>query len=96
MEALRCLDDDEFRTGDQVMGLEQAIDRGFRDEIALFVGEPHGNFTRRQFRRLQRQINDLCTDIVRDAVPYPIGSRGFVRQGFRAARPIEIAPAVKG
>jgi hypothetical protein len=37
MEFVGGLNDDEGRAGDQVMGLEQAIDRGFRDEVALRV-----------------------------------------------------------
>ena len=36
--------DDEVRAGDQVMGLEQAIDRGFRYEVTLLVGERHRQF----------------------------------------------------
>jgi hypothetical protein len=44
MEFVGGLDDDEGWAGDQVMGLEQAIDRGFRDEVALRVGEGDRQF----------------------------------------------------
>ena len=39
------LDDDEGRAGDEVMGLEQAIDGGFGHEAALLIGEAHRQFT---------------------------------------------------
>jgi hypothetical protein len=42
VELLGRLDHDEGRTGDQVVRLEQAIDRGFGDEVALLLGEAHG------------------------------------------------------
>ena len=38
LELVGGLDDDEGRAGDQVMSLEQAVDRGFGDEVALRVG----------------------------------------------------------
>lgn len=59
MEFVGGLDDDEGRAGDQVMGLEQAIDRGFRDEVALRVGEGDRQFPGRQLRLVQRQLDDL-------------------------------------
>jgi hypothetical protein len=38
------LDDDKGRAGDQVLGLEKPIDRGFRDEVTLGIREPDGQF----------------------------------------------------
>jgi hypothetical protein len=47
VEFVGRLDDDVGRAGDQVMRLEQAVDRGFRDEIALLVCEAPGKLARR-------------------------------------------------
>ncbi len=60
-------DDDEGRTGHQVMRLEQTVDRGFPHEVALDIGEPHGQFARRQFGRGQRQVNNAIADLAGDA-----------------------------
>ena len=51
--------------------LEQAIDRRFRDKIAFLVGEARGQFPRRQLRRVQCQIDDPLTHLVRDAMRSP-------------------------
>ena len=32
--------------GDQITGLQQAVNRGFRHEVTLLVGEAHGQLTR--------------------------------------------------
>ena len=45
LELVGGLHHDEGRTGDQVVGLEQAIHRGFRHEVALGIGKAHGQFT---------------------------------------------------
>ena len=47
-ELLRGLHHDEGWAGDQIMSLEQPIDRCLRDKIALGVGKPHRQFPRRQ------------------------------------------------
>jgi hypothetical protein len=78
------------------VGLEQAIDRSFRDEVAFGVGEAHGQFPRRQLRLVQRQIDDPLADIVRDAVPDPIRPGRAIVQGLRPAGLIAIVPAVEG
>ena len=46
LELVRRLDHHIGWTGDQVMGLQQPIDRRFRDEVLPLIGEPHGQFTR--------------------------------------------------
>jgi hypothetical protein len=56
------------------MGLQQPIDRSLRDKVLSLVGEPHGQLPRREFRKLQRQVNDLAADIVRDAIPDAVRS----------------------
>src|SRR6476620_6791258 len=45
LELVGSLHHDEGRTGDQIVGLEQAIHRGFRHEVALGIGKTHGQFT---------------------------------------------------
>jgi hypothetical protein len=64
---------DESRAGDQVMRLEQAVDRGFRDEVASLVGEPHRQLARRQLGFRQCQVQDTGALRFGNAVPYPIG-----------------------
>ena len=68
------LDHDIGRAGDEIVRLQQPIDRSFRDKILFLVGEAHGQLSRRQFGDLQRQIDDLAADIVRDPVPDTIRS----------------------
>ena len=46
VERIGCPDHDEGRAGNQIMGLEQAINRGLRHEVALLVGEAHRQLTR--------------------------------------------------
>ena len=46
---------DEGRAGDQVVGLEQAINRGFRHEVALGIGEAHGQLPWRELRLVEGQ-----------------------------------------
>ena len=50
MELIGGLDDDKGWAGDQVVGLEQAVDGRFRDEGALGIGKRHRQFPRRQLR----------------------------------------------
>src|SRR3546814_4159541 len=46
VELIGGLDHDIGRAGDQIMGLQQAVNRGFRDEVALLVGEAHRQLSR--------------------------------------------------
>jgi len=46
VELIGGLDHDIGRAGDQVMGLQQAVNRGFGYEVAPLVGEAHGQFAR--------------------------------------------------
>ena len=62
MELIGCLDDDEGRAGAQVVGLEQAVDGRFRDEVALHVGERYCQFPWRQLRLIQGQLYDLAAE----------------------------------
>ncbi len=56
LELIGRLDQHIGRAGDEVMRLEQPIDRRFGDKILPFVGEPHGQLTRRQFRSLPSPV----------------------------------------
>jgi hypothetical protein len=78
------------------MRLEQAVDRGFGDEIALLVGEAHGEFARRQLRLGQGEIDDLLAPGIGDAVPDAIGSRRAIGQGFGPATLVAVMPAIEG
>src|SRR5437660_1845207 len=95
-ELIRSLHHDEGRTGDQITGLEQPINRGLRDKIAFGVGEAHGQFPRRQRRLVQRQVDDALTDIVGDAVPDAVRPGMSVVQSFWSTGPIQVVPTVEG
>ncbi|MEH2477956.1 SRSO17 transposase [Nitrobacteraceae bacterium AZCC 2146] len=75
---------DEGRAGDQTVRLEQTIDRRFRHKIAFRVGEARRQFSRRQLRHIQGQIDDPLADIVRNPAPDLPGCRWPVCQGFRS------------
>jgi hypothetical protein len=60
------------------MRLEQAVDRGFRDEVLALVNEAHGQLTRRQLRRLQRQRDDLIANVIWNAVPDAVRPRAVI------------------
>ena len=62
--------------------------RGFRDEIALGVGEFDRQFAGRQFRLFQGKVNDLPADRVGDAVPNPARRAGPVGEAAFAQGPI--------
>ena len=80
-----CLDDDERRTGDQVVRLEQATDRRFRDEVAALVGEAHRQLAWGQFGLFERHLDERGPHIVRDAVPHPARLRWSIFQSFGTA-----------
>ena len=54
-EFASSLDDDEGRTGDQVVSLEKLVDRAFQDKIPLGVGKSNRQLARTQFRSVQCQ-----------------------------------------
>jgi hypothetical protein len=63
-ELIRHLDHHIGRAGDEIMRLQQPIDRSFRDKVLLLVGEAHSQPPRRQLRNLQCQRDDLAADII--------------------------------
>ena len=72
------------------MGLEQAVDGRFRDEVALGIGKHHRQFPRRQLRFIEGQVHDPAADIVGDAVPDPAGTTGTVFKAGFAEGPVAI------
>jgi hypothetical protein len=83
LELVRRLDHHIGGAGDEVVRLQQPIDRSFRDEVLPLVGEPNGQFARRQLRQLQRQVDDLAADVVGNTVPDPIWPRSVIGQCLR-------------
>ena len=95
-ERLGRLDHDEGWAGDQVMRLQQAVDRGLGDEVALAIGEAHGQLARRQRRLLDRQLDDALAHVIGDAVPDAVRPRRAIGQRLRPAATVSVVPAVKG
>src|SRR3546814_6342851 len=54
VELIGGLYHDIGRTGDQIVRLEQAVNRGFRYEVALLVGEAHRQFAGAEIGRVGR------------------------------------------
>jgi hypothetical protein len=96
LELVRGFHHDEGWAGDQIVDLEQPIDRSLRDKIAFGVGEPHGQFPRRQGGLFQRQLDDALANIVWNAVSVAIWLGMSVVQGFRPTGLVQIVPAVEG
>src|SRR5271168_4552411 len=84
-----------MKAGDQVVGLEQAINRGFRYEVALDIGKAHGQFPWREVRLVEGQCDDPCADVIGDTVPYPIRPRAAIVQGLWPTGLILIAPSIE-
>ena len=78
------------------MGLQQSVNTGLRDEVALGFGKPDRQLSRAQLRLFQGQFDDLVMDMLRDPVPDPARARGFVLQRLWTARLIKIVPAIEG
>src|SRR5205085_8478316 len=76
--------------------LEQAVDRGLGDEVALAIGKAHGQLARRQRRLLDRQLDDVLAHVIGDAVPDAVRPRRAIGQRLRPAVTVSVVPAVKG
>lgn len=81
-----------YQAGDQAMGLEQAVDRGFRNEIALGVGEDECQLARRQGRLVKGQwesyhriVNDTFIWPTLYSLRRPSLHRGTSQSGFAQA-----------
>ena len=77
------------------MGLEQAVNAGFRYKVAFLIGESHCKLTRAQLTSFQRHLQYLFLDVIRDAVPGPAWSWPPIFQRILAELLIQIIPAVK-
>src|SRR5277367_6086064 len=61
-EVVGGLEQDESRTGDQVVRLQEPIDRGLRDEVLLLVDERHRQLPGRQLWFLERELEHCLGD----------------------------------
>lgn len=89
------LDHNEGWAGDQVMRLQYPIHCGFRDKIAFLIRERHRQLTRRQFRLLQRQFDDISLYLGWDTVPDVLWRRRSILQPSLTALQIPIIPAIE-
>src|SRR6478735_3363403 len=77
------------------MRLEQAVDRGFRDEVAVLVGEAYCQLAWGQVGFGQCQLEDMATHRLGDAVPDPVRARRPIGQCLRASGLEPLAPAIE-
>ena len=71
MERLCRLDHRVGRAGDQIMGLQQPVNRGFGHEVALLVGEAHRQLAGTEIGLLQSHLDDLVLHLGPNTVPHP-------------------------
>src|SRR5215472_7389649 len=64
-------DHHEGRARDQVVGLENTIDTGFREEMSGAIGELPGQLAGRALRIRQRGVHDLLPQRRRNPIPIP-------------------------
>ena len=95
MELIGGLDHHIGRAGDQVMGLQKAVNRGFRHEVTPFVGKAHRQLPWAQLGLLQCQFDDLIKDVRRDPVPHAARCRWPIFQRLRSAFEEPVVPAVE-
>ena len=96
MEGIGRFDHDVGRAGDQVVGLQELVNRGFRHEVTLLVSEAHGQLAGAQLGLFQRQLDDLVVDLGRDTIPHPAWRRRPIFQRLRSAFEVAIIPSVEG
>jgi hypothetical protein len=95
-EGVGRLHQDEGGTGDQVVRLQEPVDRGFRDKVALLVDERDGQLPRRQLRRFESELKHRLSNRSGEFVPYPPRRRDAILEAFRVAGSIAIVPAIEG
>ena len=95
VELIGSLDHDVGRTGDQIMGLQQAVNCGFRHEVALLVSEADRQFAGAELAVIQCHLDDLVLDVLSDAVPHPARRRRSIRERLQATIEVAVIPAVK-
>ena len=94
-ELTGCLDDDEGRAGDQIMGLQRAIHCGFRHKVAFLIRERHGQLARRQLRLFQGEVDNLALHLVRNTVPDVLWLGRLILQPSLTALQIPVVPAIE-
>src|SRR5208282_5373332 len=95
-EAVGRLNQDEGGTGDQVVRLQEPVNRGFRDEVLLAVDERDGQLPRRQLRLFECELEHRLSNRSGELVPYLPWRRGPILEVFIMAGSIAIVPAIKG
>jgi hypothetical protein len=90
------LHQDEGGTGDQVVRLQEPVNRGFRDEVALLVDERDGQLSRRQLRLFERELKHRLSNRSREFVPHPPRRRRAILEAFSVTGSIAIVPAIEG
>ncbi len=95
LELVGGLDDDEGRAGDQVLRLEQPVDRGFRDEVAAFIGEGDRQLARRQLWLIEGKVDDLLADVIGDTVPDPFRPWPTILECVHTAGQETVVPAME-
>ena len=58
LELIRRTHHHELRAGDQVVGLENTIDTGFRHKVVMGIGDVPGQFSGRQVGSIQCHLHD--------------------------------------
>jgi hypothetical protein len=96
VEGVGRLDHHIGRAGDEIMGLQKPVNRCLGYEIALLIGEAHGQFARGKLGLLQRHPDDLVLNILANTVPHPARRAGLVFQRLRPALEEAIIPAIEG
>lgn len=74
LELVRRLDHHIRRAGDEIVRLQQPIDRSLGGKVLSLIGKAHRQFSRGQLGKLQRQIDDLAADIVGNPIPNAVRS----------------------
>ena len=75
LELVRRLDHHIGRAGDEVVCLQQPVDRSFRDKVLLSSVKRTASSRGDSSGRSMRKVDDLAAHIVRDAIPDPVWSR---------------------
>jgi hypothetical protein len=95
-EAFGCLEQDVGRALDQVSGLQDPVDAGFREELPLPIRHPAGQLPGRERRVDQGRLDHLLPHPIRDPVPDGPGAWLSVFQGLRPAFQVALVPGVEG
>ena len=90
LESVQRTHHDEPGAGNQVMGLEDTINTGFRGEIVMSIRDMPGQLPGRQVGTLQRHIDDQLPDRVRYRVPVLRGGATLILKAVQT--PLCVGP----